>query len=66
MSIATVDHKTYHQLEVLFLAQWLDQGMDLIAARNLVKEQMANAFRTNDPSRDDDHDARAASLGLTD
>lgn len=48
MSVAVIDQDTYKQLEILFVTQWIDQGMDLIAARRLVADQMQNCFICNE------------------
>ncbi len=58
MSIATIDPQTYDNILQRSIAYWVDQGMDLITARDLAKEQMANSFRKSDDThRDDDLDA---------
>jgi hypothetical protein len=66
MSICTVDQATYDNIYYSTIVRFINSGMDLPAARNLAKELMDNAFRTDDTSRDDARDARDAANGLAD
>jgi hypothetical protein len=59
MSITTIDPQLYDNILQRCIVHWLDHGMDLIAARELAKEQMAGAFQKgNDTSRDDELDQK--------
>jgi hypothetical protein len=53
MSIATIDPQTYDNILTRTIAHFIDSGMDLIAARQLAKEQMASSFvKGDDRDRD--------------
>ena len=59
MSIATVDPQTYDDILQRTIAHYIDSGMDLLAARQLAREQMATSFaKGEDTSRDDELDLK--------
>lgn len=63
MSILTVDPQTYDNILGQSIAYWIDQGMDLIAARQLAKEQMASSFvKGDDRDRDDTLDQEESGI----
>lgn len=63
MSIATIDPQTYDNIQVRTIAHYLDSGMDLIAARQLAKEQMASSFvKGDDRDRDDTLDQEESGI----
>jgi hypothetical protein len=56
MSITTIDPQTYDNILTRTIAHYIDSGMDLIAARQLAKEQMAFSFtKGNDRDWELDH-----------
>ena len=59
MSIMTIDPQTYDNIQVQTIAGFVDQGFDLLAARNLAKEYMKRSFRKgNNTDRDDELDQK--------
>ena len=66
MSIATIDWVTYETLLNSTIARYRRAGLAPSLATQRAQELMSNAFRTDDPERDADLDARDAALGLTD
>lgn len=63
MSILTVDPQTYDNILARTIAHYLDSGMDLIAARQLAKEQMASSFvKGDDRDRDDTLDQEESGI----
>lgn len=44
MSILTIDPQTYDNIQIQTIASFVDQGFDLLAARNLAKDYMERSF----------------------
>ena len=55
MSVATVDRDTYDRFYTLQVASYLDQGLDLAAARVMAAEIMSQCFRCDEAVQQHEH-----------
>jgi len=51
MSVARIDPKTYDRILTASVAQYIDLGLDLKAARDMAQGQMDQAFVRDDMTR---------------